>query len=85
VEAFRRNAQSITAVLLDLTMPTMSGGEAFKLMHAIRPDIPIVVSSGYGDSAIREQFQGELAGVINKPYTVSELREKLAAALAPKK
>ena len=81
VALFRRNADTIAAVLLDLTMPVMSGGEAFRLMSEIRPDIPIVISSGYGESAVRDQFTSALAGVIRKPYTVSELREKIAAVL----
>ena len=82
VDLFRRNADTITAVLLDLTMPVMGGGEAFQLMNEIRPDIPIIISSGYGESSVRDQFTSALAGVIRKPYTVSELREKIAAVLA---
>jgi PAS domain S-box-containing protein len=85
VHLFRTNAETITAVLLDLTMPVMGGGEAFRLMKEIRPEIPIIISSGYGESAIREQFTSALAGVIRKPYTVSELREKIAAVLTIKK
>ena len=45
------------------------------------PGIPIVISSGYGDSSTRDQFKGAPAGVIKKPYTVSELREKIAAVV----
>jgi PAS domain S-box-containing protein len=85
VTLFRSNAEIITAVLLDLTMPVMGGGEAFRLMNEIRPEIPIIISSGYGEGAIREQFTNALAGVLRKPYTVSELREKLSAVLALKR
>jgi DNA-binding LytR/AlgR family response regulator len=60
----------------------MGGGDAFHLMNEIRPGTPIVISSGYGERAVREEFNSSLAGVINKPYTVSELREKFAAVLA---
>ena len=81
VDLFRRHADTITAVLLDLTMPVMGGGEAFQLMNEIQPGIPIVISSGYGENSVREQFTSALAGVIKKPYTVSELREKIAAVL----
>ena len=81
VDLFRSHKDSITAVLLDLTMPVMGGGEAFQLMNEIRPGIPIVISSGYGENSVRERFTSALAGVIRKPYTVSELREKIAAVL----
>jgi PAS domain S-box-containing protein len=81
VDVFRRNADTITAVLLDLTMPVMGGGEAFELMNQIRPGIPVIIASGYGESSVRDQFTSALAGVIRKPYTVSELREKIAAVM----
>lgn len=84
VDMFRRHADTIRAVLLDLTMPQMGGGEAFRLMTEIRPDIPILISSGYSESSVREQFASALAGVIKKPYTVSELREKIGAILTLK-
>jgi PAS domain S-box-containing protein len=82
VNMFRRNADKITTVLLDLTMPVMGGEEAFRLMSGIRPDIPIIISTGHGEIAVRERFHGAFAGVIQKPYTVSELRDKIAAVLA---
>jgi PAS domain S-box-containing protein len=85
VNLFRSNAETIRAVLLDLTMPVMGGGEAFRLMNEIRPEIPIIISSGYSESTIREQFTNALAGVIRKPYTVSELREKIEAVLTLRK
>jgi PAS domain S-box-containing protein len=81
VDLFQRHADTITAVLLDLTMPVMGGGEAFHLINQIRPGIPVILSSGYGESSVRDQFTGALAGVIKKPYTVAELREKIAAVL----
>jgi PAS domain S-box-containing protein len=84
VKMFRRHAAAITAVLLDLTMPVMGGGEAFTLMNEIRPDVPILISSGYGENEVREQFTSALAGVVKKPYTVAELREKIATALSIK-
>jgi PAS domain S-box-containing protein len=84
IDIFRKSADTITAVLLDLTMPVMGGGDAFRLMNEIRPGIPIIISSGHGESAVREQFTGALAGVLNKPYSISDLREKIAAVLNTK-
>jgi PAS domain S-box-containing protein len=85
LQVFRDNAEKITAVLMDLTMPVMGGGEAFQLMTQIRPEIPIIISSGYGEAQVREQFTEALAGVIQKPYTVAELGRKIEAILARKK
>ncbi len=85
LQVFRDNAEKITAVLMDLTMPVMGGGEAFQLMTQIRPEIPIIISSGYGEAQVREQFTEALAGVIQKPYTVAELGRKIEAILERKK
>jgi PAS domain S-box-containing protein len=85
LQVFRDNAETITAVLMDLTMPLMGGGEAFRLMNEIRPEIPIIISSGYCETQVREQFTEALAGVIQKPYTVAELGRKIEAVLTRKK
>jgi len=82
VDLFRRHQGTIGAVLMDLTMPVMSGVEALRLITQIRPDVPVVISSGYGETAIRQEFNGAQVWVVRKPYTLSELREKIAAALA---
>jgi PAS domain S-box-containing protein len=82
LEIFSRNPD-ISAVLMDLTMPVMGSGEALARMNELRPDIPIVISSGYGEIAVRAQFTRGLAGVLRKPFTMAELQDKIAAVLAP--
>jgi PAS domain S-box-containing protein len=82
VNVFRAEADTIAAVLLDLTMPVMGGAEAFTLMNEIRPDIPVIISSGYSETMVRGQFSSALAGVIQKPYTVTALCEKMESILA---
>jgi CheY-like chemotaxis protein len=84
LEIFRDNKE-IAGVLMDLTMPLMGGGEAFMRMNELRPGIPIVISSGYSESAVREQFTNALAGILKKPFTLAELRDKIAAVLMPGK
>jgi PAS domain S-box-containing protein len=81
VETFRKNSDTIAAVVMDFTMPVMSGQDAFLLMNEIRPDIPVIISTGFSESDVRDQFTGALGGVIQKPYTVAQLREKIAEVL----
>ena len=82
VEVFRRNASGISLVILDMTMPVMSGDEALEKMQKIRPDIKIILSSGYNEAETVGRFAGRgLAGFIQKPYTSSELAQKVKAAL----
>ena len=81
---FRANAEKIKAVLLDLTMPVMGGEEAFRLMKEIRPEIPVIISTGYAENEVREQFTGEtMLNLISKPYSASTLRARIAEVWRP--
>jgi two-component system, cell cycle sensor histidine kinase and response regulator CckA len=78
VEIFRQQSDSITAILLDMTMPVMNGEEAFHLLRAIRADVPIVISTGYNEGATRELFgAGAIVGFVQKPYTAARLAERI--------
>jgi PAS domain S-box-containing protein len=73
----------IRAVLLDLTMPGLSGHDVFRRIKAAAPSLPVVMMSGYNEQNVTQQFVGKgLAGFVQKPFRASELYEKLAAALA---
>ncbi len=78
VEAFRARLGEIRLVLLDLTMPVMNGQEAFEAIHAIDPNTPVVLSSGYTQQDVQSRFSGPLpAGFIQKPYLFTELIKKV--------
>jgi signal transduction histidine kinase len=82
VDTFRWLSDRLSLVLLDLTMPTMSGNEVLRTLRAIRPDVPIIISSGYSElDAMRRVNAGELAGFLQKPYTAAQLLQKVGAAL----
>ena len=73
----------IDLVLLDLTMPNMDGEEAMDALLRMNPDLRIVLSSGYSEHEISSRFSGRgLAGFLQKPYTLSRLRERLGQVLA---
>jgi PAS domain S-box-containing protein len=83
VERFAQRADEIIAVLLDMTMPKMSGREAFDQIHHLRPNVPVVLSSGFNEQDATSGFVGRgLAGFIQKPYRLSELVEKMEQVLA---
>jgi len=82
VNCFRENSRSITAVLLDMTMPVMSGEEALMHLKTIRPDVPVVLSSGYDEDEATRRFTGKgLAGFVQKPYTAAALAEKMQSVI----
>jgi len=78
--------QPFAAVILDLTIPGgMGGKEAIKELLKIAPQVKAIVSSGYSDDPIMADFQKYgFAGVIAKPYRVSELGKVLNKALTGK-
>ena len=82
IEIFRRHAGDIVAVLLDLTMPHLSGSEALDEIRRIRSDVPVILSSGYGEEeAVKRLGAKGLAGFIQKPYLPPELLAKMKQAL----
>ena len=71
-------------MLLDLTMPKKDGEETFKELRQIRPDVPVILSSGYDEEEIIEKFAGAgLSGFVQKPYRFQELKKKLAQVIGP--
>jgi CheY-like chemotaxis protein len=81
VEVFREISDSVSLVILDLMMPVMGGEEALRHIRNIRPDVIVMLSSGYTETDAMRRFSGHgLAGFIQKPYTSARLREKVDAA-----
>jgi two-component system, cell cycle sensor histidine kinase and response regulator CckA len=72
----------IDAVLLDLMLPDRSGASVAADLRRLRPEVPIVVSSGYDDRTVAERVEG-IAGVrfLRKPYAANDLMAALVAAL----
>ncbi|HUB34051.1 MAG TPA: response regulator [Bryobacteraceae bacterium] len=82
VELLRQQDQPISLVLLDLRMPGMDGPETLAKMREIRPDLEVVISSGYGETETRAFFEGkQISGFIQKPYTASGIAAVVEAAL----
>jgi two-component system CheB/CheR fusion protein len=74
----------IEAVILDVTMPGMSGEETFKRLKSIRPDLPVVLSTGHSESETFARFAGSApAGFLQKPYTATQLAETIKTVLQP--
>jgi len=71
-------------VLLDLTMPNMDGEQTLARLREVRPNVRVVLSSGYGTQGMQERFAGRsVHGFIQKPFRVDALESVLAKALSP--
>jgi CheY-like chemotaxis protein len=83
IQALERNPGAVALVLLDLTMPVMGGEEALDQLLRIRPDLKVIVSTGYGDREAMTRFADRsLAGILEKPYTAQSLVAAVADALS---
>ncbi len=83
VERFAAQADDVSAVLLDLTMPRLGGEEALREIRAIRSDVPVILTSGYSESEIAVRFEGvQLEGFLQKPFRPADLLERIRFALA---
>ena len=83
VELYRVLADKIALILLDMTMPLMGGEETFRELKTIRPEVRVLLSSGYNEVEAVRRFTGKgLAGFIQKPYSAIALTEKVRYVLA---
>lgn len=78
VELLQSHRDEILVVLLDLSMPNMSGEETYEELKRIRGDLPVLFYSGYHEEELASRFTDEgLAGFIQKPYRGADLIAKL--------
>ena len=82
LDVFREHNSEIDVVLLDMTMPHLSGEEVFREMRQVQADVRVVLSSGFSESEATERFAGTgLAGFIQKPFVPDVLVEKLSKVM----
>jgi CheY-like chemotaxis protein len=84
LELYHKNAADIRLVVTDMGMPIMDGYDLFHELKKISPDLPIIISSGFGDAVVTSRIPREhIAGLLSKPYNFDHLREVLTTVLAP--
>jgi signal transduction histidine kinase/ActR/RegA family two-component response regulator len=84
IEVFAQHIANISLVMLDMQMPGLNGAETFVELVALRPDIPILISSGYSQNATTPQFgNAQNLSFLQKPYRLQTLLDAVNAAIAP--
>ena len=83
---FKKHVDEIVLVLLDMTMPHLSGEEVFREMRRVRPSVKVVLSSGYNEQDATNGFVGKgLAGFLQKPYKPQKLIDTVRMVIEKKK
>ena len=73
---------SLILVLSDINMPGMSGLEMLPEMRAMRPDVPVIMITAYGDAETRTKaIERGAEGLLTKPIDFTILRQEIDARL----
>jgi two-component system cell cycle sensor histidine kinase/response regulator CckA len=82
---FRANKRKIDVVLLDMTLPGMSGREVLEELRTIQPGVKVILTTAFSQaSALSSIGEQHLWGFVRKPYKLSELTSLLRIACLDK-
>jgi PAS domain S-box-containing protein len=74
LEVLARHGGEVRLILLDLTMPGLSGEETCRRIRASHPDIPVIATSGYSDLELDERLRDlGVVAFLKKPYPYEKL------------
>jgi CheY-like chemotaxis protein len=75
--------QSLILILSDINMPGMTGLEMLPKVKEMRPEVPVIMITAYGDADTRRKaIAGGATGLLTKPIDFSVLREEIDSRLA---
>jgi CheY-like chemotaxis protein len=75
--------QSLILILSDINMPGMTGLEMLPKVKELRPDVPVIMITAYGDADTRRRaLASGASGLLTKPIDFALLREEIDTRLA---
>ncbi|MFH1738355.1 MAG: PAS domain S-box protein [bacterium] len=82
LDLYRRERERIDLIILDLSMPHLSGREVLEQIHAMDPDAKVIISSGYSRKSLTEPFEEiGAAAYVAKPYRFADLARTVREVL----
>jgi len=82
LEAFRTNPDKFDLIITDMQMPNMSGDKLSAELTKIRPDIPILLCTGFSETMSEEKAASlGIKGFILKPIVMKDLFQKIREVL----
>jgi signal transduction histidine kinase len=74
IERLTSEGALVRAILLDIAMPDMPGDAALPMIRKLRPDVRVIISSGFHDRDVQQHFSNvEACRFLPKPYTTDQL------------
>lgn len=81
VDIFREHGREVDLAIIDLTMPRMNGWETIAELRALRPDLQVILTSGYDEAKAMQGHHLEIPqAFLHKPYVIKDLKAALGAA-----
>jgi two-component system cell cycle sensor histidine kinase/response regulator CckA len=82
LEIFRTQPDTFDLVITDQTMPHMTGRELVEQILRIRPDIPIILCTGFSEVIHEEEAKAMgIREFVMKPFSANEMAERIRKAL----
>ena len=82
IEFFRENREKLEAVILDMSMPHISGLDVYRELKTIDARVPVLVASGYAhDERVQKVLNEGAASFLQKPFTSHSLSESVAKVI----
>ncbi len=73
-----KKSSKIDVVVLDMIMPGMDGSETYSQIHKLRPELPVLVATGYSaEGRVQDILNNGGVGILRKPFTLDELQNRL--------
>jgi DNA-binding NtrC family response regulator len=73
LELVKAGPANIDAVVSDIVMPHLNGVELMEALATIRPDVPVILMSGYATEALSELGIASPCGILMKPFPAERL------------
>ena len=81
LNVYRSKHDEINLVVLDLTMPRLSGRDVLQKLVEIDPNVRVLLASGYSAEHIIELESDRILGFVGKPYRPDDLARQVRSAL----
>ena len=80
LDLFRRTPERFDMVITDMSMPKMNGNNLAAELLAVRPDIPIIICTGFSEkTSIETARKTGIRNIVTKPVLISDLALKIRA------
>ncbi|HEX2672084.1 MAG TPA: PAS domain-containing protein [Polyangiaceae bacterium] len=75
IAQFTRRASEVRFVMLDVTMPDLSGDHVLRELRKLRSNVPVLLCSGYSEEEMRNRFDSkDIENFVQKPYLLNTLK-----------